>query len=138
VSSFPRKIVVGYDDSEASRQALERVADVAGDGATVVLVTAVEPLFSEPWAGQIDPRETEQRDQALSNGREFLAERGIDAITIRAIGDPAEAILEAARETDADLVVVGHRGRGFVARLTLGSVSTKVVQQAERTVLVAR
>jgi nucleotide-binding universal stress UspA family protein len=137
VSAFPRKIVVGYDDSEASRHALERVADVADEGATA-LVTAAEPLFSEPWAGQVDPREAERRDQALSNGREFLAKRGIEAITIPAVGDPAEAILEAAREADADLVVVGHRGRGFVARLTLGSVSTKVVQRAERTVLIAR
>jgi nucleotide-binding universal stress UspA family protein len=138
VSAFPRKIVVGYDDSDASRQALERVADVADEGVTVTLVTAAEPLFSEPWAGQIDPREEERRDQALSNGREFLAERGIEAITIPAVGDPAEAILEAAREADADLVVVGHRGPGFVARLTLGSVSTKVAQRAERTVLIAR
>jgi nucleotide-binding universal stress UspA family protein len=138
VSSFPRQIVVGYDDSEASRQALERVADIARDGASVTLVGAAEPLFSEPWVGQIDPREAERRDQALANGRELLARRGIEARTIPAVGDPAEAILEAAREADADLVVVGHRGRGFVARLTLGSVSTKVVQQAEQPVLVAR
>jgi nucleotide-binding universal stress UspA family protein len=126
VSPFPEKIVVGYDDSDPSKQALERVADVAGDGATLTLVTSAEPLFSEPWAAQIDPGEAERRDQALSNGRQFLAQRGIEAITIPAVGDPAEAILEAAREADADLVVVGNSGRGFVARLTLGSVSTKV------------
>jgi hypothetical protein len=83
--------VVGYDDSDASRHALERVADVAGEGVTVALVTAAEPLFSEPWAGQIDPHEEERRDQAPSNGREFLAESGIEAITIPAVGDPAGA-----------------------------------------------
>lgn len=117
--------MVGYDDSEASKHALERVADVADEGATVALVTAAEPLFSEPWAGQIDPREEERRDQALSNGWEFLAERGIEAITIPAVGDPAEAILEAAREADADLVVVSsssprlsaERGQRVRARL---------------------
>ena len=130
--------MVGYDGSESAKQALERVADVAREGATVVVVTAAEPLYSEPWTGQVDPRETEQRDLMLLDGQEFLEQRGIAASTIPAAGDPAEAILETARDVEADLVVVGKRGRGLVARLALGSVSAKVVQQAERAVLVAR
>jgi len=138
VTEFPQRIVVGYDGSESARQALERVVDVAGDGASVVLVTAAESLYSEPWSRQVDPHEVVRRDGTLSSGREFLAERGIAATTVPAIGDPAEAILAAAREAKADLIVVGRRGQSLVARLALGSVSTKVVQQSEQAVLVAR
>jgi nucleotide-binding universal stress UspA family protein len=98
VTGFRQTVVVGFDGSDAARHALERVVDVARDGARVVLVTAAESLYSEPWSSQVDPRELERRDGTLSSGHAFLAERGIDAITVPAIGDPADAILEAARE----------------------------------------
>jgi nucleotide-binding universal stress UspA family protein len=137
MSSFPERIVVGFDASEPARRALERVAHLAGDAATVVLVTAAQPLYSDPRAGwPVDPREAAERDRTLSEGKDLLAQRGVAARTIPAVGDPAEAILEAARGADSDLVVVGSRGQGFVARLALGSVSSKVVQRADRAVLV--
>lgn len=101
--------------------------------------SAWHPLYSDPRAGQpVDPSEAEDRDRILSTGKELLTHRGIGASTIPAVGDAAKAILEAARQADSDLVVVGGRGRGRLARLALGSVSTKVVQQADRPVLVVR
>jgi nucleotide-binding universal stress UspA family protein len=57
---------------------------------------------------------------------------------LSAMGDAAQTILEVAREANSDLVVVGNRGRGRVARIALGSVSSTVVQQADRAVLVVR
>jgi nucleotide-binding universal stress UspA family protein len=65
-----------------------------------------------------------------------LAERGVDAETVEAQGDPGEAILDSAK--DADLVVVGSRGLNPFQRLLLGSVSSKVVHRAECDVLVVR
>jgi nucleotide-binding universal stress UspA family protein len=52
--------------------------------------------------------------------------------------DPAHGILEAARRLDADLIVVGSRGRGAIAGAILGSVSRAVVRHADRPVLVAK
>ncbi len=139
MNSFPQRIVVGFDGSDQARRALERVAEVVGDAATVVLVTAAQPLYSNPRAGEpVDPSEVAERERILAEGKELLAQRGIAAKTVSAVGDPADAILEASREADCDLIVVGSRGRNLVARLALGSVSTKVVQQADRAVLVVR
>jgi len=51
-------------------------------------------------------------------------------------GDVAAAILTAAADVDADLIVLGTRGRGGVKSLVLGSVSHAVVHHADRAVLV--
>ena len=51
-------------------------------------------------------------------------------------GRPATVISEAADEFDADLIMVGRRGRGGVAELVLGSVSHELVLHSKRPVLV--
>ena len=56
--------------------------------------------------------------------------------TQAAVGDPAAVLIEAARESDAELLIVGRRGGDFVARTLLGSVSQRVVQYAPCDVLV--
>jgi nucleotide-binding universal stress UspA family protein len=52
------------------------------------------------------------------------------------VGDPADRLLEAAR--DADLLVVGYRGRGGFAGLRLGSVGRRVATHATCPVVVVR
>ena len=53
-------------------------------------------------------------------------------------GDPADAILHAAQEHQADLIVMGTHGRTGLAHVFLGSVAEKVVRQASCPVLVTR
>lgn len=65
----------------------------------------------------------------------YLEARGISATASASTGDPARAILAAAAETRARLIVVGSRGRGGIAAL-LGSVARTVVLGAPCSVLV--
>jgi nucleotide-binding universal stress UspA family protein len=51
--------------------------------------------------------------------------------TVTRAGDPAKEILKVANEENADLIVMGRRGRGDVAGLLLGSISHKVSHLAE-------
>jgi nucleotide-binding universal stress UspA family protein len=50
----------------------------------------------------------------------------------------SERVLAAAREHDADVIVMGSRGRGDLAGLVLGSTAHKVIHLADRPVLVVR
>ncbi len=132
------KLVVGYDGSDAAQRALARAADLAGDDSEVVVVAAAEPRASAgiTEGAHLDPSEIERRRKDLDEAKAFLSQRGIQAVTIEAQGDPGDVIVEAAK--DADLAVVGSRGLNPLQRLLLGSVSSKVVHRAECDVLVVR
>ncbi len=54
------------------------------------------------------------------------------------IGDPAFAILEQAKASQADLILMGTHGRGGLARFFMGSVSHSVLHQADCPVLIVR
>jgi nucleotide-binding universal stress UspA family protein len=71
----------------------------------------------------------------LERARGALSARGIDADYVSAVGDPAEVLLQAADERDADLVVVGSRERGFLERLLGDGVDEKLARTTRRDVL---
>ena len=54
------------------------------------------------------------------------------------VGDPSTEIINAAKELNADLIVVGSKGKSLVERLLLGSVSTYVVTHSPISTLVVR
>lgn len=130
-------VVVGFDGSEQSRRALERAAALAGER-EVVVVTAVPfaPLAMKGPSAVVDPLEAEERGRILQEARARLAELGTKARAVEAHGDPADAIVSIATEAEADLVLVGSRGRHAMAALLLGSVSSKVAADAPCDVLV--
>jgi nucleotide-binding universal stress UspA family protein len=119
----PRKIVVGYDGSEAGRRALEVAADLAGYGSTLSVVTV---------------RTRDLGPSIAQDARERLLRRHVEARYLEPTGEPAETLVETARQLDADLVVVGRRDHNALQRLMLGSVSAKVVRRASCDVLVVR
>ncbi len=53
-------------------------------------------------------------------------------------GDPADAILEVAEQTDADLIVVGNKGMTGARRFLLGSVPNKISHHAPCSVYIVR
>jgi nucleotide-binding universal stress UspA family protein len=74
----------------------------------------------------------------LEQSAQKLVRAGFTAEPLCKFGKPAEEIMKVASTQHADLIVMGAKGLGAVARFLLGSVSTRVVQQANRTVLVVR
>lgn len=66
-------------------------------------------------------------------------EAGAGDVSTRVVnGDYDEGILDMAKAVGADTIVIGHRGLGRLKRLLQGSVSQKVNQQADCTVVTVR
>jgi nucleotide-binding universal stress UspA family protein len=136
----PRGILLCYDDSAEAERALERVAEIAAAvPSRVTVVGVVEQTHQAgPFTGAVDPIEGKQHTRLLEQALWALSDRGITAATLNLTGAPAESILDAARETGADLIVLGSRQRSVVRRLLAGSVSVEVIAEAPCDVLVVR
>jgi nucleotide-binding universal stress UspA family protein len=128
-------IVVGYDGSEPANRALDRATELVHDGGTVVLVSAVHLLAGKGGMG-FDPVEKEDFDRQLDTAKSRLAEQGIAATTVEGLGDPARVITEQAKESGADLIVVGNGHKNLLERLLFGSVSDGVSHRTHCDVLV--
>jgi nucleotide-binding universal stress UspA family protein len=70
--------------------------------------------------------------------RENLGACGAQVQSVVRLGHPADEILSAAQEQDADLIVVGARGRTRAGPFRMGDVAQKVVKYASCSVLVVR
>jgi nucleotide-binding universal stress UspA family protein len=133
-----KRIVVGVDGSDGALAAMRwTAAEAAQWDADVVAVQAWEftplvvatdaPIDLQQLRADTDTQ-LDRQVREIFGDREARVER-------RVVEDlPANAVLEAA--ADADLVVVGSRGRGGLKGMLLGSVSQKVVHHAPCPVVV--
>jgi nucleotide-binding universal stress UspA family protein len=136
-----KTIVVGYDDTDASRRALERAAMLAKAFESKVVVTSVAPVTTTATARSIgaDPVDTAADHLAdLAAARTYLDGQGVSADYIEAVGHPGESILAAAEQRSADMIVVGSRELSLVQRLLGQSVSDTVSHGAHCDVLIVR
>jgi nucleotide-binding universal stress UspA family protein len=134
-----KTIVVGYDETEPAKRALERAAELAEALNAKLIVTSVTPILvgAARSAGPTDPTDSFGKHlQELTHARSFLAERNIDAEFVPAVGEPADTIVELAEDRNADLVVVGTREPNVLERLLGQSVSESVAHKAHRDVLI--
>jgi len=134
-------VVIGVDGSPGSEVAARAAVALLGEEATYVVVRAVTvPPPTSPTgrfgATALEPLREEERVQAQDELADFAASLPVEVEAIVAPGDPATLLLDVADRTDADVIVVGSRGLGAVKRAILGSVSTRVVGEARRPVLV--
>lgn len=140
-------IVVGFDGSEHSQEALSWAIDEARHrNGQIRMVTVWDkpplawyPAVLETAAGEIAAEESPQQiaESVQADALTVAASQGADATGQVVHSDsPASAILEAAK--GADLVVVGSRGHGGIPGLHMGSVSTHVINHAQCPVLVVR
>ena len=149
-------ILVSYDGSADAQAAIDHVAQLM-PGAQATVVTVWEPVLDALLrTGSLGAgmgvglagayAESERIDAALraaalaraTEGAERAAAAGLiaNARCEGRDGDVANTILVAAAELDADLVVMGTRGRSGVTSFLLGSVSQAVVHHADRAVMV--
>ncbi len=133
-----KTICLALDGSENSKSAVGVAAELAeAGGAKIVLAHVVELVAGK--GGVVPVRIEDAIEAELEEQLEALRGRGIEAeleITENILGGPARGVLEIAERVGADLIVCATRGHTALGGLLLGSVAARLVQLAERPVLV--
>ncbi len=141
-----KKILIGYDGSEASKKALKKAVDLAKMcGGELHIVGVVRP-FEFAAIDYIPPEEIEQyekeeiskEERFLKEAKEIAEEKEVKAITKVVEGEPAEELMAYADQNGCDLIVVGHRGVGGFKRMILGTTAGNLVKYANQSVLVVK
>ena len=143
------KIVVGYDGAERSNRALERAIDEARKDRAQLVVVAVAEMPLNPEGPQnfgtlddsparmiplVEPAELEP---VLAEAKERVESAGLTGEYMWAAGDPANEIVEAAKDRGAELIVIGSHHHGLLARILGPDVATQVKRDAGCDVIVA-
>ena len=143
-------VLVGFDDSAAARRALDRgIAEARERNGRLIVLSVFEvPLDPQvdrffgtlddiaDWEGQpIAP--PPELVGVLAEARDAVDAAGLQADFMWAAGEPARAIVDAAREVGADVVVLGGHHHGFFAGLVGADVAAEVERELGSAVIVA-
>jgi nucleotide-binding universal stress UspA family protein len=139
------RVLVGFDGSEESRDALSLANAIAGAGGSELEVACVyepESVFDggDRYLFPVDERKARARQDAEMRQRfsEVDAELGRRRYRRRELwGSPARELTAVAEESDADLLVVGSTHEGKVGRVLPGSVGERLLHGAPCAVAVA-
>jgi nucleotide-binding universal stress UspA family protein len=142
-------IVVGYDGAERSSKALDRAIDEAREDHAKLVVVAVAEMPLNPEGPQnfgtlddsparmiplVEPPELEP---VLAEAKERVESAGLTGEYMWAAGDPANEIVEAAKDRGAGLIVIGSHHHGMLARILGADVAAQIKRDAGCDVIVA-
>ena len=145
-----RNLIVPIDFSEHSKKTVEYATQLAAfTGASIMILHVLqiteypaafyEGVYTEHEAikTHVETAKREANAQLSLVAQQILA-KGLEAHPILRVGNPYEEIVSAAKETDADLIVIGSHGYRGLGHLLLGSTAERVVQYAPCAVLVVK
>ena len=156
-SRAQKTIVVGYDGTAPAEQAARRAVEYArAFAARVVVVSVAAPLpLAEvgapgafglgPYAAYPagDPDQAVERDEELwerhrARVHALFADANLQVEFAGVAGEPAQELVDAAEQRQAELIIVRTREPGFLERLFGGSVNQDVARRARCDVLIVR
>ena len=136
-----QNILLAYDGSPDGREALAQARNLAStSGATVRLLAIIDPsenMLVVEGMSFLPDNHRFVTQSVLDAGVRRLQRAGCTATNDVRYGNPAEQIVGAAREMNADLIVVGHRDQGTLARWLNGSVGASILHHPPCSVLIA-
>ncbi len=139
---FITSILVPVDGSDPAEKALNYALNMAEKhDAKVEILTVVDEVKMAPdWAREYSEKLREQGEETLAStfSKAVKQKPNIKISKCLAEGYASEEILIRAEKGHHDLIVMGSRGMGLVRSLFLGSVSTRVVNQAEIPVMIVK
>jgi nucleotide-binding universal stress UspA family protein len=135
------RLLVAVDHSEVSGRVLAAAKELAilSKGKVWVLHLREREIIAQ--LGQVPSESDTDAHQAVNDGIASLKAAGVDAdgeVRETVFGHAAREIVADAKEHDADVIVMGSRGRNDFAGALLGSTAHKVIHLTDRPVLVVR
>jgi nucleotide-binding universal stress UspA family protein len=141
------KILVGLDLSTFTADTLRCAARLSSNlGAELIVINVIHQRdvdaikFIQGTTEMIDAAQMldQQREERRAQAQKLLDEAGVPGRILIKIGVPWEAILDAVKETGAQMLVVGTKGRGDQGRTIFGSNAEKLFRHCPVTVVSAR
>ncbi|MBL9166903.1 MAG: universal stress protein [Verrucomicrobiales bacterium] len=138
-----KRILVPIDFSDCSNKALQYALPFAEQfDAKILLLHVCEPFIPMPEmsavdVGLIEARIREQSQRQLLELQASLPEESTSEAVVR-IGRPFLEIVQAAKDLDADLIIISTHGRTGISHVLLGSTAERVAQRADCPVLIVR
>jgi len=123
-----KNILIATDGSRYSETAVREAIGIAKRRNSPLTIVSVASMDVEVEAAKGN----------VKNAVELASKEGIKTEGVTIIGKPYDAIVEAAKQKHADLIVVGSHGRRGLERLLMGSVTERVVGHTEAGVLVVK
>lgn len=139
-----KRVLIAVDGSPSSNAAAELALELArAQRGHVIAVHVARAFDTVPMAGSgiTGARQHHLGDADRRPLTDAAARAEQHGVLVRAElrqGDAAQEIVRLADAVDADVIVMGSRGRGTVAGVLLGSVSQAVLRRTKRSVLIAR
>jgi nucleotide-binding universal stress UspA family protein len=134
-----QKILVGFDGSVGSENAIHKAITLIDAGGELVIISVV-PLPSEK--NLMDEKTHEiMKKRAHSLIETVMKDLGLHDFTITGIveeGDIASVIIDIANSLNCDIIVLGSTGASKLGMYSIGSIANKVVQYAHKPVMIVR
>lgn len=135
-----KKILVAFDGSESSKNALHQAFRLANDEKCWITVVSVAP----PYRGDLDliaikdvaASLRKPCEEALREAEKIAEQERALIKTVCEEGEPYERIVDLADAENCDVIVMGRRGLRRLERVLVGSVTARVIGHTQRDVLV--
>ena len=138
------KILVAFDGSQQSYKAFDFALDMSrlcpGAAPEIIVISVAqppEPIDIVEMDAVIDSA-TQHYEQLFKELQNKAKERNIEIRTEVVIGHPADQIVRYAKENNADIILVGQKGKSKIESWLLGSVSKRVATYAPCSVTIVK
>jgi len=134
-------ILLAVDHSEAAGRAINAARELASLSDGEVWVLHLREMEVMPRVGYVPIESNTEAQSIAEHAAQELHDSGVKAhyeVRNTIYGQAGREIMDAARAHDAEVIVMGSRGRSDLAGLFLGSTAHKVIHLADRPVLVVR
>ena len=135
-----RRLLISFDGSESSRNALKQAIKLAGAEKEWIEALSVMPAYEGDieFIGVSDIKGVLEgpKEKLLAEAKDIAGAEGAEIMTDIEYGKVYERIVDVADKKDCDLIVMGRRGLDRVERMLMGSVTSRVIGHTHKDVLV--